>query len=318
MSTQYPHPLQLDDHRLLILGGVDRRTRFDDLWVYDAAAEGGKGAWSRAEAAADGPSPEPRAHFTATRFGERVFVFGGYGGGGEVYGDLWVLHLGGGAFRWENVTDQLQGDGPSPRFDHAAFVFPVTPNSNTFDKLMVMGGRDVSQVLADTHLLDLGTLTWERAGDEGEMAPPASGRGVCCAVVEDVESVPYHKVRVYAARVTACDLVHAWDRAGGLGTELGSTASERQRACHASCAPVAVLTTVEAALRNHASHNRPCCQPGQVFTFGGKRGMMSYLNSVDVFDCGSKVWSTPPLEAACKSPIGRCGYRAAQALAAHI
>ncbi|KAI8464229.1 MAG: flagellar alpha dynein [Monoraphidium minutum] len=148
---------------------------------------------------------------------------------------MWLLHVGdSGAFRWENVTDALQGDGPSPRFDHAAFVFPVTPNSDTYDKLMITGGRDVGQVLGDAHLLDLATLTWERAGLEGGV-PAAPGGGACCAVVADVESVPYHKV----------------------------------------------------------------------FSFGGKRGMMSYVNGVDVLDCGSRVWSAPPLEGGCTAPVGR-------------
>jgi dynein heavy chain len=124
-------------------------------------------------------------------------VFGGYGGGGQVYGDLWVLHCGGGAFRWEDITEQLHGEGPSPRFDHAAFVFPVTPNSETFDKLAVLGGRDVGQVLGDTHVLDLATLAWEPQlapdASAGAVVPSPVGE-VCCAAVEDVESVPYHKV----------------------------------------------------------------------------------------------------------------------------
>lgn len=181
--------IQLDSKRLLIFGGVNRRTRFNDLWVFDAASDG-KGSWARVET--EGLAPEPRAHFSAVRFGERIFMFGGYGGGGQVYGDMWVLHFGGSTFRWENVTDQLQGDGPSPRFDHSAFIFPVTPNSDTFDKMMVLGGRDVGQVLWDAHLLDLATMTWERGPDGAAWVTP-SGE-VCCAAAEDVESVPYHKV----------------------------------------------------------------------------------------------------------------------------
>jgi len=190
-----------------VFGGLDRRERFNDLWLFDTAtvdAKGG-GGWARIEA--EGACPSPRGHFSATRFGDRVFVFGGYGGGGQVYGDLWVLHCGAGSsFRWEQLTDQLHGEGPSPRFDHAAFVFPVTPSSDTFDKLVVMGGRDLGQVLSDTHVLDLAALTWERAAESGAaaggIAPaspaagPAPGGEVCCAAVEDVESVPYHKVRL--------------------------------------------------------------------------------------------------------------------------
>ena len=34
--------------------------------------------------------------------------------------------------------------------------------------------------------------------------------------------------------------------------------------------------------------------------------MMSYINAVEVMDCGTRVWSTPPLQAGCKAPVGRC------------
>jgi dynein heavy chain len=216
---------------------VDRRARFSDVWVYDATADGGKGSWSLADTG-PGPAPEPRAHFSATRVDDRIIVFGGYGGGGQVFGDTWVLHVlgpgGAHGFRWENITDQLQGDAPPARFDHAAFVFPVTPNSVSFDKLMIMGGRDVGVVLGDAHVLDLATFTWERAGvPDGSSSGAAAGAPapvgeVCCAVVEDVESVPHHKVRGESP----------WGRAGSMrerGASLGggfmATSGLRGRVC---------------------------------------------------------------------------------------
>lgn len=94
----------------------------------------------------EGAIPDPRAHFTATKFGTQVIIFGGYGGSGQVLNELWVLHInsGAGSVRWENLTETLQGTGPSPRFDHAAFIYPITPNSATYDKLLIMGGRDLN------------------------------------------------------------------------------------------------------------------------------------------------------------------------------
>jgi dynein heavy chain len=44
----------------------------------------------------------------------------------------------------------------------------------------------------------------------------------------------------------------------------------------------------------------------KVFSFGGKRGMMNYLNSVEVMDCGNLVWSTPAVQGSGKPPCGRC------------
>jgi hypothetical protein len=288
--------MQLDDRRLLILGGIDRRTRFNDAWLFDAATDGGKGSWARIDAA--GPAPSPRAHFSATRCGERVFVFGGYGGGGQVFADLWVLHCAGGAFRWEDVTPALQGDGAPPRFDHAAFVFPVTPNSETFDKLAVVGGRDLGQVLGDAHVLDLATMTWEpqAAQDAAALVPPPAG-GVCCAAIEDVESVPYHKVRPAAARVgghAACGGRAAREACGARGARSQGAAMVGTRPPWSARDPFPSL------------HAKLPSGPPQVFSFGGKKGIMSYLNNVQVLDCGSHVWSSPPLEKGCKLPCGRC------------
>ncbi len=55
--------------------------------------------------------PDPRAHFSATRFGSRIFIFGGYGGCGQVYGDTWVLHTANGEYRWEDLTTKITGTG---------------------------------------------------------------------------------------------------------------------------------------------------------------------------------------------------------------
>eukprot|EP00879_Flechtneria_rotunda_P017284 GHRR01018106.1.p1 GENE.GHRR01018106.1~~GHRR01018106.1.p1 ORF type:complete len:1124 (+),score=375.49 GHRR01018106.1:243-3374(+) len=42
----------------------------------------------------------------------------------------------------------------------------------------------------------------------------------------------------------------------------------------------------------------------KVFSFGGKKGMMQYMNIVDVMDCGMQVWSTPSAEGS-NVPCGR-------------
>lgn len=127
------------------------------------------------------------------------------------------------------MTSSISGQGPSPRFDHSAFIYPITPNSPTFDKLLIMGGRDLSAMLHDSFVLDLATMSWQT----GPGAPLLS-YAVCNNVCDGIESVPYHKV----------------------------------------------------------------------FSFGGKKGMMQYINTVEVMDCGSQVWSTPPVDAG-KPPCGR-------------
>ena len=113
--------MQLDANHLLIFGGIDKRTRYNDVWVLNYEEK----AWKQVEVAPDPEAPgvpEPRAHFTATRFGNKIFIFGGYGGSGQVYSDTWILHVDDEGYRWENITSKLEGTGPTPRFDHCAFI----------------------------------------------------------------------------------------------------------------------------------------------------------------------------------------------------
>lgn len=214
---------QIDDKRLLVFGGLNKRVRYNDVWLLNHEEK----TWTAVEVG--GTAPEPRAHFTATRFGNRVFIYGGYGGSGQVYNEMWVLHVGEDSFRWENVTESLQGTGPSARFDHSAFIYPVVPNSETYDKLLIMGGRDLSQMYQDSHMLDLNRMAWEN-----DTQPPSLPYEICNNVCDGIESVPYHKV----------------------------------------------------------------------FSFGGRKGMMQYLNTVDVMDCGSQMWSTPQVDHG-TPPVGR-------------
>ena len=84
---------------MLVFGGVDKRSRFDDTWMYNCPTK----TWTQLEAhgwrhkdergVEQVTRPGARAHFTASKFFDRIFIFGGYGGAGVVYGDLWVLHV---------------------------------------------------------------------------------------------------------------------------------------------------------------------------------------------------------------------------------
>ncbi len=56
---------------------------------------------------------------------------------------------------------QLQGVAPTPRFDHSAYIYPITPNSSSYDKLVIMGGRDLTTMFQDSHMLDLNRMAWE-------------------------------------------------------------------------------------------------------------------------------------------------------------
>lgn len=113
----------LDDSNLIIFGGVNKRDRYGDLWVYNCPNK----SWTHIEAEGftytdpntDTTSvifPGARAHFTAAKCDNKIFIFGGYGGAGIVYGDLWVLHL------------ELGADG-SPQFRFADPLKPANINA---------------------------------------------------------------------------------------------------------------------------------------------------------------------------------------------
>ncbi len=89
-----------------------------------------------------------------------------------------------------------QGTPPTPRFDHCAVIFPVTPNSATFDKLLVMGGRDLSGAHTDAHVLDLEAMAWQ--ADAAALNLPYEISNNLCS---GVESVPYHKVVLHGRPV---------------------------------------------------------------------------------------------------------------------
>ena len=149
-----------------------------------------------------------------------MFFFGGYGGHGKVYNDLWILDLGDEdtPMRW--VQPATKGKAPAPCFDHIVSYYP--------DKMVIFGGRDNSRIFKAMHLFDLETLTWEN-----DVIMPAFSSDVCNNVSDAIESVPNYKL----------------------------------------------------------------------FTFGGKAGMMQYLDKVDVMDCGSLVWSSPSVHG--KPPCAR-------------
>ncbi|KAK9867723.1 hypothetical protein WJX84_004647 [Apatococcus fuscideae] len=182
----------LDGQRLLVFAGINHRTRYNDLWVLDVPTQ----QWTQLQIGGEGPTP--RAHHTAIKFQNCIYIFGGYGGGGLASGELWVLQLDqtGTPCKWEQPS--LAGPAPTPRFDHCCFLYPITPNSSTFDRLIIMGGRDSGQMFQDVHVLDLAKQAWDNA-----QAHSGLDSEVCNALCDDIESVPYHRVIAWGGKRSA-------------------------------------------------------------------------------------------------------------------
>ena len=218
-SARSRHTCTPVEHFLVIFGGLNHRVRYNDVWIYDTKNK----AWTelRVEASEAEDVPAPRAHHAATVVGDKLYVFGGYGGHGKAYDDMYVLDFGTALEKPETVTEKvaprwskptLKGKGPTPRFDHTMTWFP--------DRLAILGGRDNMTMHSDVHHLDLETMSWL---DEGKDQPKPYAMEVANHQLMAIESVPNYKM----------------------------------------------------------------------FCLTGKKGQNSYLNQVDVMDCGSMVWNTP-------------------------
>jgi dynein heavy chain, axonemal len=124
--------------------------------------------------------------------------------------------------------------------DHSVLMYPIHPNSDTFDKLVIMGGRDLQQYFEDACTLelseDLSAIHW----NDNAKAPNLDYM-ICNNCCDAIESVPYHKV----------------------------------------------------------------------FSFGGKKGAMDYMNRIDILDAGNQEWYSPAVvphpqaELASESPQAR-------------
>jgi len=179
----------MPDGRILIFGGLDRRKRFNDVWILD----GKNRAWEKPVIQGEGPCP--RAHHSATLVGNSIWIYGGYSGHGKLSSDMFLLDLGG-----EDITPdfnnpeggktpmcwkqpQIHGKGPGPRFDHCSTLFP--------GKFVIFGGQDNVEMKRDIHYMDVETMTW---AEESGLSPQIYGFDLCNHYAGAIESVPNYKV----------------------------------------------------------------------------------------------------------------------------
>lgn len=106
----------IDDHQLLIYGGVDvSGKRLDDIWVYNLQER----FWR--EIVTAGAKPRPRSCASLFMLGNRVMEFGGDAQGPT--NELWSLRGAQDALGTPTWTLlQLEGQVPSPRKGHTAVV----------------------------------------------------------------------------------------------------------------------------------------------------------------------------------------------------
>ena len=143
--------------RMVVFGGFDGGYR-NDVWLLSLA---GSPAWSVLAPA--GSPPSARSQHTAIYdpVRDRMLVFGGKGGSGEL-NDVWALSLAGSS-AWSALAPA--GSPPPARSQHTAIYDPVR------DRMLVFGGYD-SVYRNDAWALSLaGSPAWSPLAPAG--SPPA-------------------------------------------------------------------------------------------------------------------------------------------------
>jgi hypothetical protein len=143
---------------LILFGGLRDFAKFDvsdELWVFDIA----KGSWSKK---ATGPSPRCLYCGALDADGQRLFVSGGFGKGGEgVTGELWTYDIA--KDKWSSAKEETR--------NYAAGRMAVVSDPA---RLLIFGGGDTNTEA----WYDFKTGKWTEA-EKAAPAPARSYHGMC-------------------------------------------------------------------------------------------------------------------------------------------
>jgi len=171
LSLSWKHTsVTLDGDHILIFGGLaDKNKRFDDVWIFEVST----GVWRNVKHA--GTPPCPRAHHSATSVGNKMYVWGGYGGHGQrrsFYNDLHVLETAPyvppkekddgtapdaeeydeGDLVWSKIV--AGGTAPEPRSNHSCSLIGV-PASSANKMLCVLGTNSQKYSLQTIYIVNV-------------------------------------------------------------------------------------------------------------------------------------------------------------------
>ncbi|KAL8008331.1 putative AAA+ ATPase domain, dynein heavy chain region D6 P-loop domain, immunoglobulin-like protein [Plasmopara halstedii] len=145
---RWRHSAILFKKDILIFGGFAAEKRLNDLWIFDTEQK----IWEQKYAQSFWEGlPQCRGAHSATLVGDKMYVFGGYGGNGfgrTDFNDLHVLDLH--SFKWQEV--QTEGEKPEPRSGHQTCLVN--------QRLLVIGGWNSFKQFQDIFIVDLPTKTW--------------------------------------------------------------------------------------------------------------------------------------------------------------
>lgn len=183
--------VDLPRQRMLVFGGTNGTTHFDDV---EARSLLGEGIWSRV--ATTGTRPSARANHSALYdpLRDRMLVFGGSNGGAG-FNETWALDLSTGP-EWSPLA--TSGTKPAGRSGQAAVLDPAR------DRMLVFGGRSGAVYLGDVWELTLGaTPTWSQLAPSGT---PPSARGFQSAIYDPLRD----QVVLFGGVGSAGSLADVW------------------------------------------------------------------------------------------------------------
>jgi len=146
--TRAYHSCNLFNGELLVFGGVypnpdpQPDSCSNELYIFNTDAKN----WYKP--LTTGTPPSPKSGHSASLLGDRLVVFGGWDFP-QCFNDVSIIDLAMMEFSCPTMTGSL----PSPRSWHASAVLPR-------QRIFIHGGYDGTQILTDSFIFELGTLTW--------------------------------------------------------------------------------------------------------------------------------------------------------------
>lgn len=185
------------ENKIIVFGGFkNSNARYNDTWVYDTVTDEWLQPVSTSAEVMNEVSesetgkevvieiPTPRGSHSAVLIqGNKMLIFGGYGGSGYTrkdFNDVMALDLA--TWQWETVP--CAGEVPDARSGHQGVVVK--------DQLFIMGGWNSITQFADLYVLDIKSWVWSKPSVGGDFGPP---RWNFAAV--SVCAVPHWKVFVF-------------------------------------------------------------------------------------------------------------------------
>ncbi|CAM9772792.1 unnamed protein product [Chrysoparadoxa australica] len=175
-----------DEMVVVLFGGKPTgRTRLSNATYHMSANAlvSGDGSWSRSQYQGNPPCPR-QCHGCAVLGQDRaqMAVYGGVADGGELLGDLYILHSSSSSLVWRNLPSQPGlGGGPSGRLGHTCSEWPAGHSLLVFGGAVHAGEGPDRRLLhtQDIHCYDLKRKCWKQLETGHAYPEPRQGHSMC-------------------------------------------------------------------------------------------------------------------------------------------